>query len=292
MSALSGSRWLVLGAGRAGVALGSVLQSAGARVAAWSRTADGAARAARQLTEANVSAGPLPDGSYDVCLIAVPDDALPAMVRALGTSAVKAEVWLHVSGARPGDVLSPLGTSVGTCHPLQSLAGTPADVAALRGCFFAVSGDSAARTAAESLALAAGGVPGDVPDEARAAYHMAAVLAGNGVFALLEAARQACERASIEHPALWSGLAALAARSANNAASLGPRAAATGPVIRGDADTVQRHRRWASEQAPDLDALYIALSELLLALRPADAPGDAALRSVLAEAGATLRRPR
>lgn len=290
MTAVAEQRWLVLGAGRAGAVLAAVLGNAGAAVDCWSRTDAGARRATSQLPGVAIASGPLPSGRWDVALLAVPDDALERVVHALSASDVDASVWLHVSGARDELILAPLGAHVGTCHPLQTLTGSAADVAALRGAFFAVSGDDVAIEAARSLAAAAGGVAGHVPAASRAAYHLAAVLAGNGVFALLEAAREACARAGIEAPALQEGLAHLAEQSARNAAALGTADAATGPVVRGDAGTVQRHRIWLSHHAPDLDALYVALAEQLLALTSAERRSLAAVSAVLAEDPTRLRR--
>ncbi len=290
MSALAGQRWLVVGTGRAGTALAAVLHAAGAQVDGWSRTAAGAARASGVLRGVRVTSGSLPSGAWDAVLLTVPDDALDRVVRALGGADVVASAWLHASGARDETALHALGAHVGTCHPLQTLTGSEVDRDSLRGAFFAISGDAVALDAARALALSAGGVPGHVPAEARVAYHLAAVLAGNGVFALLEAARDVCDRAGIDDPALRRGLAHLAARSAGNAADRGVADAATGPVVRGDASTVQRHRAWAADHVPDIDALYVALAERLLELAPGADTRLAAVRAVLAADATRLRQ--
>jgi predicted short-subunit dehydrogenase-like oxidoreductase (DUF2520 family) len=102
------------------------------------------------------------------------------------------------------------------------------------GVTFAVAGDPAARAMATDL----GGVPVVVADEDRANYHAAATVAANHLVALL---------GQVERVAATAGLplgafAGLIHAAADDALALGPHAALTGPAVRGDWATVDRHR--------------------------------------------------
>lgn len=181
---------------------------------------------------------------------------------------------------RPGD-------AAGAAHPLLPLTGSPDDAEQLRGAFFAVDGDSpAGLDAAERLAADVGGSPHRVPAEARTAYHAAAALASNGVYALLAAASAVCEGAAMREPALSAALAGLAARSAHNARDLGVVAAATGPIVRGDAGTVAAHLEAVAGHGANVEALYRATAALLVEVANARGLDDRSVMALHAVLGA------
>lgn len=255
------ARWGVLGYGRVGRTLARRLAADDALQWVWTRTE----RDHPDLPVDVLHSGALPAfDAVDVVLVAVPDDALLRLVEVACSSDPHAagRVWIHTSGVRGAAVLRDVGVTgpVGTCHPLASLAGTEADVATLRGAFVAVGGDEAAVAHASVLAERLDARPGVVPDEARVAYHLAAVLASNGVYAVLEAARAVCARAGIESSELTDALVHLALGSARAAWQRGVDEAMTGPVARGDAGTVTRHLEWLSSASPERVALYRALA--------------------------------
>lgn len=264
-------RWTVLGAGRAGMAFARLLATAGCLDRVWTRDSGRFATAPEAIAQVGITgARPSVAPTSDRVLICVPDDALLDVVGALGASerAPVERIWLHCSGVRPGDLLRPLvGGPAGSAHPLMALGGGEDDLRRLTGAFVALDGDGSAREAARELVDYAGALAGEVPAEHRAAYHLAAVIAGNGVFALLEAANRVAATAGIADDALRSGLARLAEESARAAAMHGVDAAITGPVSRGDAGTVHAHRAWLASHEFEglaLDVLYRELGCLLL----------------------------
>lgn len=269
---------LVVGPGRAGTAIAAALASSGVAVTlAGRRPVDDAA---------------LPDGvrpwtdagdAVDVLVLAVPDPAVPHAALAWADRVPEQAAVLHLSGARGASALpASLGDRRGCAHPLMSLGGAQ-DAARLRGAFFAIDGEGRGRDAAVALAEAVGGVPGDVPEDARAAYHAAAVLASNGVFALARAAEDVARAAGLEDAALRTGLMTLLVGSAARLAETAPTEAATGPVVRGDATTVQRHLHALPEGPPSTE-LYRSVQRVLIDVaedRRLPAPLLAALRAVL-----------
>jgi predicted short-subunit dehydrogenase-like oxidoreductase (DUF2520 family) len=196
-----------------------------------------------------------PVESAGAVLLCVPDDVIGEVCAEV---AVAAQLVGHVSGASTLDVLSPAterGASAFSIHPLQTFAdgetpveGTPAAIAG---------SDDAATAFARSLAGALGMEPFEVPEESRAAYHAAAAIASNLLVALEESAAGLFERIGIEDGREL--LAPLVLRTAANWSERGP-AALTGPIARGDGDTVERHRAALAETAPELLPLYEVLA--------------------------------
>ncbi|GAA0815338.1 Rossmann-like and DUF2520 domain-containing protein [Spirilliplanes yamanashiensis] len=225
-------RVAVLGAGRVGSALGAALAAAGHHVVAASGRAG---RAAVLAAEA------------DLLLIAVPDDALDAVVADLAPRAGRAVA--HTSGAHG------LKDGVGLAlHPAMTFTGTPADVARLRGIRWGVTARDRDRDLAARLVADLGGVPEWIADEARPLYHAALAHGANHLVTLVNDAADALRAAGVGDPA--AVLRPLLTAALDNVLAVGDRAL-TGPVARGDAGTVARH---LAALPADLTPAYRALA--------------------------------
>ncbi len=228
-------------------------------------------------------------GEADVVLLAVGDDALPDVVEDLARAAAlrPGQVVLHLSGALSSEVLAPLerrGLHTGSMHPLMTVSADPARAARhLRGATFALEGGFEAVRAADALVRALGGTAAMIAPEAKAAYHAGAVFASNYLVTALAAAERLLVEAGLPAEAAREALLPLARATLDNVAALGPAAALTGPIARGDAQTVRRHRAaLAAEERRLYDAL--ARSTLALAKEKGLAPqAEAALLAALAE---------
>jgi predicted short-subunit dehydrogenase-like oxidoreductase (DUF2520 family) len=130
----------------------------------------------------------------------------------------------------------------------------------------AIMGHDEAREAAFALAGLLALDPVEIPEDAAVAYHLAATVASNGVYALLNVASSVLSLVGIEDERVVRGMARLAAQSAESARQSGVVSAATGPVVRGDASTVQNHRRWLSDNRSKASVIYRVLSEWLVAI--------------------------
>jgi predicted short-subunit dehydrogenase-like oxidoreductase (DUF2520 family) len=110
--------------------------------------------------------------------------------------------------------------------------------------------------------MAAGMEPFEIDDSARPAYHAAASIASNFVVTLEWMAERVASAAGIEPEDARRMLSPLVRQTVDNWAALGPAAALTGPVARGDELTVARQRKAVADAAPDLlpvfDALVVA----------------------------------
>jgi hypothetical protein len=129
----------------------------------------------------------------------------------------------------------------------------------------AIEADPSLRAPLRRLAADLGGRPIELLPGKRALYHAAAVLAGNAPLALLSVASELLVAAGLEPDIAEQGLLALLEGALANARRVGPRAALTGPVVRGDTATVARHLE-ALHEHPDADALYRALTREIVRL--------------------------
>jgi predicted short-subunit dehydrogenase-like oxidoreductase (DUF2520 family) len=208
----------------------------------------------------------------DLVLVATPDAAIADTGLALADGLRPGALVLHLSGACPLEELGKLQTerpdiTTGALHPLQSLPSVELGLARLPGAWCAIEGPPAV----ERLALSLGMRPFRVAAGERARYHAAATIASNHLVALLGQAVRVAEAAGVPAEALLP----LVRTSVENVDALGAPDALTGPVARGDADTVARHLD--ALPADERDA-YRALAREALRLSGRD---DAALRALL-----------
>jgi predicted short-subunit dehydrogenase-like oxidoreductase (DUF2520 family) len=262
---------VIVGPGRAGVALGRLWQRAGHRVAAIvGGSADSTAQAKAILGPglARIEHAEAL-GSGTLVLLSVPDDRLDeaAAQIAAGRPSSKDAMALHVSGARGLDALAPVaraGARTAALHPLHAFARRDPGPGDLGGAVCAVEAAPEDRDRVFGLASAIGGVPFALSARDRALYHAAAATAGNAPLALLDLALRAFEQAGVPREVGLRGLIALAKGALDNAAALGPAAALTGPVVRGDKDVITRHLAALEEFSPVDQRFYWALVRALI----------------------------
>jgi predicted short-subunit dehydrogenase-like oxidoreductase (DUF2520 family) len=208
--------------------------------------------------------------------VTTPDGALEDVAKALANFSgenYRGKIALHTSGALDRRVLAPLarrGMSTGSLHPMQTFSGrgTPQ----LKGVIFAVEGDRAARRTAQGIARALGGIPVTIRGSSKPAYHAAgALVAGHGL-ALVEAATRTLTGLGFSRRRALQALLPLIRQMLDNYERLGPHAAWTGPISRGDFSTVAKHgaalRRYPREFRDSYAALSL-LAARVLSKKPA-----------------------
>ncbi|HSH44946.1 MAG TPA: Rossmann-like and DUF2520 domain-containing protein [Longimicrobiales bacterium] len=263
----------ILGPGRMGLALGAALAQAGAaeHVLFLGRSPEPPPHplfdAASDRVSYQQGTGPIPQG-IGVLILAVPDDVLPEVandVARTGT-APRGCVAMHLSGALSTDVLAPLhaaGYAVGSIHPLQTVADAWSGADRLRGCAYAIAGEPAALAMARQLVAALDGRPLVLPPTLRPVYHAAAVFASNYVVAATALVARTLAEAGITEADAIAAALPLMRGTMENVEQLGLGAALTGPVARGDADTVRLH---LARLSPAERRLYSALGRETLRL--------------------------
>lgn len=221
-------------------------------------------------------------------LIATPDDAIPAAARDVAAlDAVRQhQVVLHLSGLLDRTALAalqPTGAALGSFHPLQTVADPASAPRRLAGACAGVEGDARAIEAGERLARLLGMRPVRIAAAAKPLYHAAAVIAGNYPAALASVAERLARAAGIAPELAGSMYLPLIAGAAENLLAVGPGQALTGPVRRGDLETLRRH---LAALPPDLLPLYRVLgleAVQLAAAHGLDEASAAAVRRVLKE---------
>ena len=257
-------RVFVLGAGRAGRGLAAALRTALVEVAAL--------HGRRPEPDAShpVTAGDVAPylANADVALIAVRDAQLDDAVAELLAARPPAKlIMLHASGGiEPAAYRSARrqGHPCGTFHPLLPLA-EPGDAARLfRGAWIGIDGDPAAREVSARLATALGARTLEIPEN-RALYHAGAVLASNFPGVLASVAAEAMRSAGVDEKSAMSASRSLLLAAADNLRTRDPADVITGPVARGDAETVRAHLQ-ALAPEPALLSAYRALTHYAIGL--------------------------
>jgi len=174
----------------------------------------------------------------DLMVIATRDDAIGVVAASIAGRVPPGEGSgaIHMSGLVPSSALAPLadaGYITGTFHPLQTLPNPEAGAARLAGAWVGITA-AELRPRLVELAESIGMRPFDIDDAAKALYHAAAAAAANFPLADLAMSSDLFKQAGVPFEAARPLVEAIVA----NAFELGPRAALTGPVARGDIDTV------------------------------------------------------
>jgi predicted short-subunit dehydrogenase-like oxidoreductase (DUF2520 family) len=240
-----------VGPGRAGLALGYALVQAEAvdALTVSGRRPDPPAHPLFIQDLASYSYGlARPTEDTEAVFLAVPDAVVPEMARSLADLGPAPErcAAFHMSGALSTDVLSPLhvsGYGVGSFHPLQAIAHPVTGAERLPGSFIAVTGAPSALAVARRLASALGSPILSVPETRRPIYHAAAVMASNFLPPLLDAACRLLEQAGVPPDQSLPALLPLVRGVLANVEESGLEASLTGPVARGDVETVGLHLR-------------------------------------------------
>ncbi|TFH63921.1 MAG: DUF2520 domain-containing protein [Gemmatimonadales bacterium] len=244
-------RLLFIGPGRAALSLGYALWQAGAveSITFAGRKPDPPAHPLFIDGVAGYVFGlERPKPGMTAVFLGVPDEMLPEISMALAAlgEAPPGCAAFHLSGALGTDPLAPLlekGYSVGTLHPLQSLADPVLGAELLRGAYFAVSGEPSAILVARRIVSHLGSYVFTVPVARRPLYHAAAVFASNYLAGLIGAAARLMVQAGLPEDVALEAILPLARGSLENLGRLGPVRALTGPVSRGDVETVRLHLR-------------------------------------------------
>jgi predicted short-subunit dehydrogenase-like oxidoreductase (DUF2520 family) len=199
-------------------------------------------------------------------LIATPDSAIPQIAEELARAS--AEEWkgktvLHTSGALASTVLEPLriyGAAVGSLHPLQTFSGI--GVPPLEGRVFAMEGDAAALRLARQMVRTLGGHALQLPVSGKGAYHAAASMAAGQVLTLMEAAANVMMSLGIKRRDALRALLPLTRQVLDNLERVGPRAAWTGPLARGDYGVIASHENALGDFPAEYRSAYEQLNRL------------------------------
>ena len=279
-----------IGAGRVATALAANLTETGYSVVA---VASGTAASAERLANRTAGCAPVADGQTvaelaQLIFITTPDTAVKDVAKSIMwpprrcavhcSGALTREALAAASGAETGAfhplfTFGPIGETapsddatlipdgIGTDETFDSLDPIGAYRRALHGVTFGIEAEGPLMLMLTEMAERLGGAALPVPAEARALYHAAAVMSCGNLTALMDAAMALWRRAGLPPEQAEPALGRLASATLSNIRELGPGAALTGPVSRGDVETVRRHLDALEHHAPDLISLYTAMGD-------------------------------
>jgi predicted short-subunit dehydrogenase-like oxidoreductase (DUF2520 family) len=257
----------VVGAGKVGAVLAARLREAGHEIV----SAAGESDASRDRAAALLPGVPLmkPSAvarSCDLLLLTVPDDMLPNVVRVLADSGSlrEGQYVVHTSGRHGLAVLAPaaaVGAQVIALHPAMTFTGTTVDLERLDGCVFGLAAGPAERALAEELVAELGGRVTWVPEEMRTLYHAGLAHGANHLVTLVSEAMDLLAAAGSDDPA--GTLRPLLEAALDNALAHGD-AALTGPIVRGDVQTVAAHLKDIEANRPDTLPSYVTMARATL----------------------------
>jgi predicted short-subunit dehydrogenase-like oxidoreductase (DUF2520 family) len=154
-----------------------------------------------------------------------------------------------------------VGAHVIAMHPAMTFTGTAVDLDRLSGCVFGLTAAAGERAAAESLVADLGGRAMWVPEEMRTLYHAGLAHGANHLVTLVSEAMELLAAAGADDPA--GTLRPLLTAALDNALAQGD-AALTGPIVRGDVNTVRAHLADIEANAPHTLASYVAMATATL----------------------------
>lgn len=273
-----GDRFVVIGGGRVGTAVGYLLAQAGRSVAAVACRSEESLEKVREylphtyLTTDMVKAA----RKGNVLLLTTPDDLIADACVTLASAGVvkRGSYVVHMSGALGLDVLAAAeeaGAATASVHPLQTFADVRGAVRKIPGSVFAVTArDPRTGEWAEDLVRLLGGEPVRLEEENKVLYHLGAVLASNLLVALEHAAELLYQEIGMEGEKALKALLPLIEGTVSNLRRLGTERALTGPVARGDIGIIRRHLEKLEEEGREEHLhVYVALTRFALDLAEA-----------------------
>ena len=248
-----------IGAGKVGKALGLYFNSHGLKISGYySKTAKSAQEAAMLTASAKFSSIRDLANSSIIIFIAVPDQVLEkldyeASVLINDHCISNEKTWIHVSGAHPSDILAGLksaGCAVGSLHPLQSF-GDPFDSAdRLEKAWFTIEGTEKAIQVSKTILDQTGGKYSLIEAENKPLYHAGACAISNFLVTLLESGIRLFEAAGMKREDIIQAIEPLIDATLSNVREKGPIEALTGPIVRGDFNTINAHMQTLEAKLP------------------------------------------
>lgn len=189
----------------------------------------------------------------DIVLVTVSDSAIQTVCQDLvAANAIKADaVVAHCSGALTSEILQRHAGPTASIHPLQTFPNVEAALPKVAGTYCYCEGNEQALQTLKPLISALQMQPVIIQAKNKPLYHAAAVMACNNLVALMECALQLGEAAEIDRDVMWKSLKPLIDATVENIDKHGTSDSLTGPVARGDADTLCSHLA-AIKASPDI----------------------------------------
>lgn len=271
----------IVGAGNLANALALSLHAAGYKIEAIAGRSGTASRAQARKLARKVRARALSGLPHNLraqlVWVCVPDRKIRGVAQSLAEAIDwRGRITLHASGALTSDELDTLrqkGAAVASAHPLMTFVrgATPS----LLKVSFAIEGDPRALRVARQLVKDVGGRAYSIRKQDKAAYHAWATFVSPLLTSLIATAEQLARVAGVSRDEARARMIPIVRQTVENYAAFGAAGGFSGPIVRGDAETVRQHWR-ALRRVPVGQEVYRAL--VLAALQYLPATNRAELR--------------
>ncbi len=262
---------VIIGAGKVGVSLAFHLQRRGYPIAAVASRTENSLERAKKYLKAGLFTLELKEAVErgEIIFISTNDDAVSRVAEKIGEEGgfKSGQFVYHLSGALSIEVLKPAsdaGASVGSLHPMQTFPSIEAGIKKIPGTVFGVTGKEEVLRVAEELIKAVGGKMVEVKDEDKPLYHAAACIACNYLDALMYTAFKFYGKVGMEEGKAWQAMKPLIHGTLDNIEAKGAVEALTGPIARGDVDTVKKHLQAIEKSLPDFLSFYKEVGKITL----------------------------
>ncbi len=253
----------VIGAGAAGGAIALALKQAGYPVSGIASRSLASAESLAALIDCDRFSTDAAEivALGEIVIISTPDGAVSDVCREIAArgSVRQGQCFLHLSGALASDALNAAASAGADClsfHPIQTLANPLQGAELLRGACFCLEGGERALETGRSLVAALEGEALVIDREMKPLYHAALCFSSNYLVALEAIAVDLLGLAGITPDQALKALMPLIQGTAANLRSVGLPDALTGPISRGDADTVRKHLQSLEETPASVAAIY------------------------------------
>jgi predicted short-subunit dehydrogenase-like oxidoreductase (DUF2520 family) len=265
----------IVGVGKVGTAIGILLAEAGYTIHFISSTnAEKLSHAVEEMKKASggkesiSSTDPLPHAKeVDILFITTPDRVIGDVAKdTVERGGIReGQLVVHMSGSLTSDVLSPVrgvGAYAASLHPLQSFADYIQAQKNIPGSIFCLEGDPETKSALKEIITVLKGKEVEVPKEEKPLYHAGAVVASNYLVSLIWAALMMYEIIGLDNESAITALMPLIEGTLKNIRALGAPRALTGPIARGDVETIKDHLEAIGKKAPHLMDFYRVMGDL------------------------------
>ncbi len=261
----------LIGAGKVGTTLGKALSEAGYNIKSLSCATLPEAVESRQIIgQGEPSINNIHTAQNgEILFISVPDDRIEDVVQELDSSDIfwQKKIIFHCSGLLPSDVLKPLrtkGASTASFHPIQSFSNKNAASGIFQNTYFGLEGEEQAVITGREIASDLGGHSIQIRPEDKPIFHAAFSMTSNFFVVLLDSAVALLKTSGLSEEKAVQILRPLLEGTLKNIKEENNiRSALTGPVIRGDGQTVKAHLG-AIKNFPGIEAIYRQLANRAL----------------------------
>jgi predicted short-subunit dehydrogenase-like oxidoreductase (DUF2520 family) len=255
----------VVGAGRVGAPLGAALARTGHHVVSVSAISEASKnRAAALLPDVPILPADEVVQGAELVLLTIPDDELPGFTDGAARAGLfhAGQIVIHTAGRFGVGVLEPAtqaGALALAIHPIMTFTGTAMDIERMHGAIFGVTAPASILPIAEALVIEIGGEPTVIAEDDRIAYHAALAWSANFLNVLVAEGIDQLHALGVADPS--RALAPLLGAVLDNVLRSGDQGL-TGPIARGDVQTVAQHLRIMNERSPEIRNAYLVLARL------------------------------